>query len=409
MDTTRMISLTGTAHLVGTGAPGMRRAVARRSMLIASIAFLTLIDLFGSQAILPMLTERYGVAPATMGVAVNASTLGMAVASLAVAAFAGGIDRPRAIWLSLLLLAVPTAALAFTDDLRVFIALRIVQGVFMAAAFTLTLTLLSERCAITAIAGAMAAYITGNVASNLFGRLLASTVADLHGVSASFLVFAALNVVGAAIACAYFASEDEQDRGRARGPLAVWRRQLSDPRLRAAFGCGFLLLFAFVATFSYANFALAAPPLGLGQMQIGLTYLVFAPAILTTPLAAEAVARFGPRRAAQIGIGAALIGLPMLLLPLFTAVFAGLVLVGAGLFFAQSVTTGHVGRIATKDRAAAHGLYLASYYLGGLCGAWLLGRVFGAAGWSATVWVLVAAVAGAGVLTLVMTREADRP
>ncbi|TIW67081.1 MAG: MFS transporter, partial [Mesorhizobium sp.] len=47
--------------------------------LIALIAFLTLVDLFATQAILPSLVARFGVSRATMGFAVTASTFGMAV------------------------------------------------------------------------------------------------------------------------------------------------------------------------------------------------------------------------------------------------------------------------------------------------------------------------------------------
>ena len=52
-----------------------------RNFLIGLAAFLTLVDLFATQAILPALAKAYGVAPAAMGLAVNASTLGMAVAA----------------------------------------------------------------------------------------------------------------------------------------------------------------------------------------------------------------------------------------------------------------------------------------------------------------------------------------
>src|ERR671911_2301711 len=107
-----------------------------RTLLIGFIAFLTVIDLFGTQAILPTLTTAYGVTPAAMGSAVNASTLGMAVAGLAVAYFSHLIDRKRGILLSLALLAVPTALLAVAPDLAMFTALRIAQGVCMASAFT---------------------------------------------------------------------------------------------------------------------------------------------------------------------------------------------------------------------------------------------------------------------------------
>ena len=56
-----------------------------RPPIISLTAFLTLVDLFATQAILPSLARAYEVSPAAMGFAVNASAMGMAVASLAVA------------------------------------------------------------------------------------------------------------------------------------------------------------------------------------------------------------------------------------------------------------------------------------------------------------------------------------
>src|SRR5690242_14935728 len=98
--------------------------VFRRSLVIGMIAFLTVVDLFATQAILPSLAQNYGVSSATMAVAVNASTVGMAFAGLAVTLFAHRIDRRRGIMLSLLLLSVPTALLAVMPSLGVFAALR---------------------------------------------------------------------------------------------------------------------------------------------------------------------------------------------------------------------------------------------------------------------------------------------
>src|SRR3954454_14339262 len=85
-----------------------RSGALSRTLLIGLIAFLTVIDLFGSQAILPMLTKAYGVTPAAMGFAVNATTMGMAVAGLGVAYFIPQIDQRRGILIALALLALPT-------------------------------------------------------------------------------------------------------------------------------------------------------------------------------------------------------------------------------------------------------------------------------------------------------------
>src|SRR3712207_1365160 len=94
----------------GQAAHGSRGAPLR-TVLIALTAFLTVVDLFATQAILPSLAAYYGVSPAAMGTAVNATTLGMAVASLGVALLSRRIDRRRGILASLALLAVPTALL----------------------------------------------------------------------------------------------------------------------------------------------------------------------------------------------------------------------------------------------------------------------------------------------------------
>src|SRR3954470_24085918 len=144
---------------------------ALRSVIIGVTAFLTVVDLFATQAILPSLTKHYNVTPAAMGFAVNASTMGMAVAALVVGLLSPHIDRRTGILLSLLLLAIPTSLLAVAPNLAVFTALRVAQGLCMASAFALTLAHLGEQCSAMDSGGAFAAY-TGNVASNLVGRLV---------------------------------------------------------------------------------------------------------------------------------------------------------------------------------------------------------------------------------------------
>jgi predicted MFS family arabinose efflux permease len=85
----------------------------------------------------------------------------------------------------------------------------------------------------------------------------------------------------------------------------------------------------------------------------------------------------------------------MIAAPSIPWVLAGLAAMGVGTFFAQAIATGYVGRTASSDRAAASGLYLASYYLGGLVGAAVLGQVYDRLGWTLTVTAIGAALAAA--------------
>jgi predicted MFS family arabinose efflux permease len=392
-----------TASMTAIARPLSRLSPAR-SLLIAVIGFLTLVDLFATQAILPGLALEYGVSPSEIGVAANSTTLGMAVAGLLVGAVSANIERKRAIMISLLLLAIPTAALAFSPNLTIFSLMRVTQGLFMAAAFTLTLTHLAERCA-HRTASALAAYVTGVVASNLVGRLTAAYVAGLVGAPTSFLFFAALNVAGALlVAVALHRNEPEPMRARGRF-WAAWLHHLADPALRRTFAIGFLILFGFIGVFTYVGFVLMRPPHALSTTALGLVFLVFAPSMVTTPAAGRITDRYGPGITVPASLGLALAGLALMLLPDLVAVIAGMALVGIGTFFAQAVATGHVGRIAEDDRAAASGLYLSSYYCGGLAGAAVVGQLFDRFGWSAAIGGVFAALALAAVLGLKLRQQ----
>src|SRR6202008_1788250 len=117
-----------------------------------------------------------------------------------------------------------------------------------------------------------------------------------------------------------------------------------------------------------------------------------------TPTAGRVTDRFGPAVTVSASLAIALLGLVLLLLPSFVAVLAGMTFVGIGTFFAQAVATGHVGRIAKGDKAAASGLSWAAYYCGGLLGAAAIGQLFDRFGWFAAVVGVFAALGLAAFL-----------
>jgi YNFM family putative membrane transporter len=371
-----------------------------RSLVIGLTAFLTVVDLFATQAILPSLARAYDVSPAAMGFAVNASTMGMAAAGLGIGMLSHRIDRRLGILLSLALLAIPTALLARAPDLTIFTLLRVAQGVCMASAFTLTLAYLGERCSAVEAGSAFAAYITGNVASNLIGRLISAGIADHLGLASNFYFFAGLNLAGAVLVYFTVAHAPAMDAvaPRTRSVFAAWSEHLSNGRLRAAFGIGFCILFAFIGTFTYVNFVLVRSPLLLTRMDLGFVYFVFLPSVATTLFAGAAGARLGTRLTLWSALAVAAPGLPLLLVPNLPAVLTGMVLVAVGTFFAQAIATGFVGRAAESERGVASGLYLSSYFFGGLIGSAVLGQLFDRFGWAACVAGIACALAAAAVL-----------
>jgi YNFM family putative membrane transporter len=391
---------------------GHSPGVVLRSIVIGLTAFLTVVDLFATQAILPSLTRHYNVTPAAMGFAVNASTMGMAVAGLVIGFLSPHIERRLGILLSLVLLAVPTTLLAVAPDLTVFTILRVAQGVCMASAFALTLAYLGEHCSSMDAGGAFAAYITGNVASNLIGRLVSAAVVDSFGLASNFYFFALLNLAGAALV--YFTISHVRPMHAmpaTQSPLEATIAHWRNPSLRAAFAIGFCILFAFIGTFTFVNFVLVRAPLSLSRMDLGFVYFVFLPSVVTTLFAGKAVARYGTRPAIWGALGVAGVGLPLMLSSHLPELLAGMVLVGVGTFFAQASATGFVGQAATENRGVASGTYLACYFLGGLVGSAVLGQLFDRFGWSACVAGVAVSLALAALLAsrLVLTSSAAFP
>src|SRR5207302_6817798 len=140
-------------------------------------------------------------------------------------------------------------------------------------------------------------------------------------------------------------------------------------------------------------------------MDLGFVYFVFAPSVVTTLFAGKAVARYGTRLAIWGALAFATIGLPLMLSSHLPLVLTGMVLVGAGTFFAQAAATGFVGQAASENRGVASGTYLACYFFGGLVGSAVLGQLFDHLGWTACVAAIGAALAVAAGLTVRLRAE----
>ena len=118
------------------------RSAGTASLTIGLIAFLTVVDLFATQALLPTLTEHYRVSRATMGLAVNASTAGMAISGLATALMSRHIPRREGVTLCLAMLAIPLGIVQVTGPWWLSIPAKIFCTVIRGTPLLLQLWLL---------------------------------------------------------------------------------------------------------------------------------------------------------------------------------------------------------------------------------------------------------------------------
>jgi YNFM family putative membrane transporter len=149
--------------------------------------------------------------------------------------------------------------------------------------------------------------------------------------------------------------------------------------------------------------------------QAGLVFRCFVPSLATTPAAGPLGARLGSARTAAIALLCAAAGASLSLVADVRAIVPGLVLFSSGIFLAQAVATSFVGRAARFERASASGLYLSTYYTGGIAAAAVIGVLyerFGVLyesfGWSAAVIGVLLCLSMALALTRHLTDEPER-
>ena len=183
---------------------------------------------------------------------------------------------------------------------------------------------------------------------------------------------------------------------RSDGFVASARQMLAhlgNPRLLAIYAVGFGVLFNFIATFTYVSFHLAAPPYFFTPTLLGALFASYLGGSLVVPWVGRAIALFGRRRFVLGIIALWAAGTLMLLAPPVPVIVIGLTLCATCGLSCQAVSTGYVITIAKEGRSAAAGLYASSFYIGGSAGAFLVGFVWDAAGWTGCVATIVASQA----------------
>jgi YNFM family putative membrane transporter len=171
----------------------------------------------------------------------------------------------------------------------------------------------------------MAGYVTGNIVGGVTGRFLAGLVAARFGWRWSFIVLGCLNLVAAGALWTWLplAQHFVREKGVRTSLRAVFAH-LTNPRLLAAYAVGFNVLFSIVATFTYVNFYLAAPPFLLGTAALGSIFFIYLAAGVVTLIAGRWLDRVGSRSVFVAAITVASSGVLLTLVLTLWAVLTGL-------------------------------------------------------------------------------------
>jgi MFS transporter, YNFM family, putative membrane transport protein len=370
----------------------------RRLAAVVLAGFAAFLGLHAPQPLLPVLKELFHVSTSRVSLIICVSTAAVALTAPLIGLLADRWGRRRIIIPAALLLSLPSTLVATSTTFGQLLFWRFWQGVFTPAVSATTVAYINEEW--SAGAGtAMSAFVAGSILGGYSGRTLAAVVAAHSSWRAEFLLLGILNLIGGLLIWAWL-PRDRKSRAAPKisGSREVIWSHLRNPALLATYAAGFCVLFTVIAAFTYINFHLSAAPFHWSTSSLGLlftVYLVAAPVIMTT---GRWIDRWGYQTALIAALVGSMAGILLTLIPNALAIVAGLTVFSSGAFVAQSAATSYIGIAAKHARAAAVGLYVTAYYVGGSFGAALPGIFWNGGGWPACVASIVLAQGFTAVL-----------
>jgi predicted MFS family arabinose efflux permease len=322
---------------------------------------------------------------------VSASTLGVAIAAPLLGIFAERLSRRRVIIAAMFALVVPTTLAATSHSLEALVVWRFFQGLIIPGIFAITITYITEEWGADSVALVMSLYVSGTALGGFLGRMVTGFVAEHFAWQYSFAVAGALIFLGALAVSRWLPAE----RPRSVHPMELrsgFLTHLRNPRVLVTCWAGFNVLFSLVAVFTYVTFYLVAPPFGLSIEAISYLFVVYLVGLVVTPGAGFLLQRVGLRAGMAGANLLSFAGVLLTLVQSLPVVVVGLALACSGVFISQACATSYLREAASPGgRAAAIGLYVCCYYIGGTVGGVVPSYAWMHGGWPGCV-LLIGAV-----------------
>jgi YNFM family putative membrane transporter len=388
------------------GGPGYRRM--SFALFLSGVATFAL--LYSTQALLPLISNGFGVSASDASWTVAAATGGLALFVIPMSALSERFGRRTVMTASLAVAVTVGLLVPFAPSLGVLVVLRGIQGAALAGLPASAQAYLAEEVRPRALVTAIGLFVAGNSVGGMSGRVITGWVAQEWGWRVAVGVIGVV-AVGCAVAFRLLLPAPRHFRAGSLHPrrlLGTVRDHLANPLLRRLYAIGALFMTVFGGVYTVIGYRLTEAPFSLPQGVIGSIFLVYLVGTVSASTAGRLVGRLGRRGALYLGGGTTAAGLLLSLADSLPLVLLGLVLITAGFFAGHAVASSAVSKTATHGRAQASAIYQSAYYIGSSTGSTVGALAFHASGWSGTVGVALLAIAGVVAITVLGSVAARR-
>ena len=316
-----------------------------------------------------MMASEYGVGAADASLIITAGTFAVAATAPFTGALSDVLGRKRVIVAAMALLLIPATMTALAPRLNQLIFWRFIHGLLLPPIFAVTIAYIGDEFP-PGEANARVRHLRLGIRGRRFPRPLRARHADAICRLARRLPGAGLRLGDLLVMVALLLTP-ERNFVRATDLGSSLRQMLAhlrNPRLLATYAVGFGVLFNFIATFTYLDFHLAAPPFNRSPAFLGSIFVVYLAGSVASLWLGRAIAWLGRRTFVLCVLALWAAGMLFSLLPSVTAIVFTLVVASTCGILTQASSTSFVAITAKAGTSAAVGLYVMSFYIGGTFG-----------------------------------------
>ena len=361
--------------------------------------------LYGPQPLLPIFGAQYGLSPAGAGLIVTVAMIPLTIGPVLSGALLSFAAPGRVMSFALLMLSAAIVVFIVADRYPVVLAARLVQGMM----FPLILTTVTAQIAAASPAGSVGRrlgyYVAATIVGGFGGRLLSSAFAAL-GDWRWFFAIVAAGALGVGVWVARWdvvPSAAGRPRGRAgdlpASPVAT--PAAARPMPIRIFAGVFVLFCVFSGTLNVLPFRVIGLIGTRSEWLSGVIYAGYAMGIVSSIGSHRIVRVSGGRpRALAAAYLVLAASIALMLVNSVGVLFGALFLFCGAMFLIHSVATGAANQHASGREGAVNGLYISSYYTGGVIGTYLAPLVYEVLGWAALTLIALVLTAFGALLVI---------
>lgn len=372
------------------------------AVLLAGVAIF--LQLYLTQGLLPQIGSELGAEPSVAGLTVAGCTMALGISLIPMSMLAQRLGAVRTMTVGVTVAGVLTLALAWTDSIWWMIALRVLQGICLAAVPATALGFLGDALPPARAVAAVGVYLAGNTVGGLSSRLVSGALAEVIGWRWSLTAMGIFSVL-VAVAFRLLLPRVRTNAERPRGSL---RQTLSDRVLRPYFLLAALCMVTFGASYTMLGYRLHEEPYRLGEAGVGAFYLLYLVGTVVTARTGAIVARWGRHRPLVLAGLVGALGALITLAPPLVTIAIGMALVTGGFFLGHGLASSSVNLLATHDKALASAVYLTLYYLANSLGIEAAAVIYHGLAWPGVAVFCILAMLGVAATGVVLLRRDRR-